>query len=104
MQFWDAPCAKKPSDSSSWMRRWAATLLIDPFGAAIQDTGSRAMLAIARSVEFGPADVGRRPSAASPPAWFRVGFAGFPPAAPIGASACGPSFRADDGSRAPPSG
>src|SRR5262245_14071847 len=36
MQFWGAPCAKKPSDSSGWMGRWAATLLIDPFGAAIQ--------------------------------------------------------------------
>jgi hypothetical protein len=36
MQFWDAPWAKKPSDSSRWMGRWAATLLIDPFGAAIQ--------------------------------------------------------------------
>src|SRR5262245_65896918 len=49
MQSWDAPCAKKPSDSGGGMGRWAATLLIDPFGAAIQDAGSRTIPAIVRS-------------------------------------------------------
>src|SRR5215475_2922342 len=49
MRFWDAPCAKKPSDSGGWMGRWAAPLLIDPFGSAIQAAGSRAIPAIVRS-------------------------------------------------------